>query len=81
MKKRFYTEAEVNADLDEFANGREIHPLLRHMLVEMGKRGLLDAYCEALLDMPEDYESNPLQYLECAVREACRGCRLNPANT
>ena len=72
MKKRFYTEAEVNADLDKFFDGREIAPLTRHIFVGLGRRGLLDAFIEVVGGMPDDYESDPIQYFECAVREARR---------
>lgn len=69
---RFYTEAEVNADLDKFFDDHEITPLARHIFVELGKRGLLDAFLEVVDGMPDDYESDPIQYFECAVNEAYR---------
>lgn len=72
MSKRIYTEAEVNADLDKFFDGREIHPGARLIFVELGKRGLLDAFIEVVGGMTDDYESDPIQYFECAVREARR---------
>ena len=54
MSKRIYTEAEVNADLDKFFDGREIASLTRHIFVELGKHGLLDAFVEVVGGMPDD---------------------------
>lgn len=73
MKKRFYTEAEVNADLDEFFDDREIHPGARLIFVELGKLGLLDAYIEVVGEMPpDDFEGDLIQCFNQAVREAYR---------
>lgn len=69
---RIYTEAEVNASLDKLADGREMPALTRHMFVELGKRGLLDAYCEVICEVPYDGESDPVRYLEYAFTEAYR---------
>lgn len=69
---RIYTEAEVNADLNKVKDDCEIPPLTRYIFIELGKRGLLDAYCEVLYEAPYDGESNPLKYLEYAFAEAYR---------
>lgn len=69
---RIYTEAEVNASLDKFADGREMPPLTRRMFIELGKRGLLDAYCEVICEVPYDGGSNPVIYLKRTLAEAYR---------
>lgn len=70
---RIYTESEVNAELNEFFNqGEEIRPLARRIFIELGKRGLLDAFCEVVHAMPDDYDSDPVSYFERAFAEAYR---------
>lgn len=72
LNGKIYTEAEVNTILDKFADGRKMSTRTRHMFVELGKRGLLDAYCDVLCEVPYDGESNPVKYLEYAFTEAYR---------
>lgn len=72
MKKRIYTEAEVNADLNEVMGDYEIPPLTRYILIQLGKRGLLDAFYEVVLDAPDDFGGDPISFYIYAINECYR---------
>ncbi len=73
MNKKFYTEEELNAELDalEASVGQKIEVKFREIFFVLGEMGLFDAFCEICTEKPKEIRPDKGWFM-WAVNEAQR---------
>lgn len=73
MKKRIYTEAELNAELDrlEKVQGEKMDLRFRRVFTLLNNLGLFDTFCDICAEMPEEKHPDH-EWFMSAVEEAQR---------
>lgn len=78
MKKRFYTEIELNAELDSLENklGEKMDPRFRRVFTLLNNLGLFDAFCDICAETPDE-RTPDYAWFKSALDEAQRRVSLN----
>lgn len=73
MKKRIYTEAELNAELDRLEEilGEEMDARFRRIFTLLNNLGLFDAFCELCAETPDE-KAPDFEWFKSALDEAQR---------